>query len=131
MEFYLGGSHQGKLELVKRRFDEKELTILDGESVDLQLQHLDEMHGQIVFNHLHLWVKRCLENEISAKEELENFMNQHFDAVLICDEVGNGVVPMEQSERIYRDEVGRIQIMLAKRADQVYRVICGIEQRLK
>ena len=51
--------------------------------------------------------------------------------VVIADEVGSGVVPVEESERIFREQAGRLCIMLAEHAEQVIRVVCGIPQRLQ
>lgn len=38
--------------------------------------------------------------------------------VLICNEVGCGVVPIDAKERLWREEVGRLCIALARRATQ-------------
>ena len=50
---------------------------------------------------------------------------------IICDEVGNGIVPMDAFEREYRERLGRFLIEVAKRADRVERIMCGIGQRIK
>lgn len=60
------------------------------------------------------------------------FMAQDFrDCVLIGDEVGSGVVPMEPFERRWRDETGLLYQALAERADIVDRVWAGLPCRLK
>lgn len=46
--------------------------------------------------------------------------------VVICNEVGSGVIPMEQRERQGREAVGRLCVQLAARADAVVRMVCGI-----
>ena len=51
--------------------------------------------------------------------------------VVICDEVGSGIIPVEKDMRKARETVGRTAIELAKRADRVVRVICGIPQIIK
>ncbi len=51
--------------------------------------------------------------------------------VVICDEVGCGVVPMDPEERRWRDRVGRTCAQLAARADKVVRLCCGIPQIIK
>ena len=51
--------------------------------------------------------------------------------VVICNEVGCGVVPMLKEEREYREQVGRMQVILAKSSESVERVICGIAQKIK
>lgn len=66
----------------------------------------------------------------SFEKDLETYLRAHPDAVLICDEVGCGIVPMEKADREYREKVGRVGCMLAKRAEAVYRVVCGIGTRL-
>lgn len=52
-------------------------------------------------------------------------------AVVIMDEVGAGVVPDNPGGRLARDAAGRLSVLLAREAEQVYRVICGIPQRIK
>ena len=51
--------------------------------------------------------------------------------MIICDEIGNGIVPLDAFEREYREHTGRILIELAGKADEVVRIICGIQQRIK
>lgn len=51
--------------------------------------------------------------------------------VLICTEVGAGVVPIDPEERAFRESAGRLAVALADRATCVVRVVCGIPQVLK
>lgn len=51
--------------------------------------------------------------------------------MVICNEVGCGVVPIDQTEREHRETVGRLCVELARQAQAVYRVQCGIGMRLK
>lgn len=51
--------------------------------------------------------------------------------VVICDEIGCGLVPMDPKEREHREQVGRLCIELARRADRVIRVICGVGMVIK
>ena len=51
--------------------------------------------------------------------------------VITCDEIGCGIVPLEKSDRDYRENVGRIMCRVVERAEHVERLICGIPQRLK
>ena len=53
------------------------------------------------------------------------------DVVVLLDEVGCGIVPMEASERAYREAVGRTGCFLAGQADEVWRVVLGIGTRIK
>lgn len=51
--------------------------------------------------------------------------------VIVCDEIGCGIVPTEKQERARRETVGRLCIRLAEAADQVVRMTAGIPQRIK
>jgi adenosyl cobinamide kinase/adenosyl cobinamide phosphate guanylyltransferase len=65
------------------------------------------------------------------ENNLNTYIEEHPHCVIICNEVGGGIVPMEKSEREHREKVGRVSCMLAGRAEAVYRVICGIGTRIK
>lgn len=51
--------------------------------------------------------------------------------VVVCCEVGCGVVPISGAERRWRDEVGRACNRLAAEAETVVRMVCGIPQVIK
>lgn len=53
------------------------------------------------------------------------------DCIVICDELGSGVVPMDPEDRAWRERTGRLCCELAKQADRVDRVFCGIAMQLK
>jgi len=52
-------------------------------------------------------------------------------AVIACDEAGGGIVPVSRFENDYREAVGRACCLIARRADIVERMVCGISQKLK
>lgn len=71
---------------------------------------------------------------LEAGEDPEAFTRQILvtpPAVITLDEVGCGIVPLEQTERDYREAVGHAGQMLAAAAAEVYRVQCGIAARIK
>ena len=51
--------------------------------------------------------------------------------VVICCEVGSGVVPIDPGERAWRERVGRMCGELAASATKVVRMVCGIPVTLK
>jgi adenosylcobinamide kinase/adenosylcobinamide-phosphate guanylyltransferase len=53
------------------------------------------------------------------------------EILIVSNELGYGVVPMEKADRLWREAAGRICCALASRADEVVRVVCGIGQRIK
>ncbi|MBQ9832336.1 MAG: bifunctional adenosylcobinamide kinase/adenosylcobinamide-phosphate guanylyltransferase [Clostridia bacterium] len=46
--------------------------------------------------------------------------------VVICCEVGSGIIPAEKGNREAREATGRLCALLAKKADKVVRLVCGI-----
>lgn len=67
----------------------------------------------------------------NPQELLADYLQTYPDAVIICDEIGCGVVPMTSQEREWREMTGRICCELAKQSVRVDRVFCGIAMTLK
>lgn len=120
MKLVIGGYAQGKLEFVKREHL--------GESAECVEKLAEE---PVIFNHLHTWIRERIADGGCPEEEIKEYIRKNPDCILISDEVGNGIVPMDAFEREYRERCGRILVELAKEADEVERVICGIGQRIK
>ena len=51
--------------------------------------------------------------------------------VVTASETGCGIVPIQREDRDKREAAGRLSCLLAKEADTVIRVCCGIPQLLK
>ena len=67
-----------------------------------------------------------------TEEELERLAEELSQkTVVIVTETGGGVVPVDEKERKNREAAGRLAILLAKKADTVVRVICGIGKVIK
>ena len=131
MILIIGGFAQGKLHYVKQNYvhceDGQEVAVLDG---TLALPAKTGA-GQVIINHLHRYIREQLRQGTDPETMIENFGKEHPDCILICDEIGNGIVPMEAEERTYRERTGRILEQLAAQADEVVRVVCGIGQKIK
>ena len=51
--------------------------------------------------------------------------------VVVCDEVGSGVIPLEKARRLGREATGRLCCQLAKEATRVVRLVAGIPTVIK
>ncbi len=72
------------------------------------------------------------EEMISLADRLADAAENHRGTVImVTGEVGQGIVPENALVRRYRDLVGRCNQCVARRADQVFLVSCGIAMRLK
>ncbi|MFQ7552808.1 MAG: bifunctional adenosylcobinamide kinase/adenosylcobinamide-phosphate guanylyltransferase [Blautia marasmi] len=81
--------------------------------------------------HFHEWIRaRLLENRDLSNLE-EELSGKNPEIVLISNELGYGVVPVDAFDRKYREAVGRICTRTAARAKRVVRVTCGIGTVIK
>lgn len=62
---------------------------------------------------------------------LAAFRQAGVTVVLVTNELGCGIVPMEHVSRLYRDLMGKINQAAADEADEVYLSVCGITTELK
>ena len=76
-------------------------------------------------------VARCLREGIEPEAVVAEICEANPDIIIICRELGCGVVPVERFDREWRERTGRICCELAKKAESVERVLCGLPMRIK
>ena len=62
---------------------------------------------------------------------IDEISEKNHDITIISTEIGYGVVPMDKGDREWRETVGRTCCYIAKKADEVVRVVCGVGNRIK
>lgn len=160
MEVYFGGAFQGKLEYVLKKKgclkvadgagcslkDIKEAQVLN--HLHLYIKRLTYKEGaaynttvdDTITTDDTITVDTTADDTItanttaktmSAAEIINDIYEANPDIILICDEVGGGIVPLKKEDRIYREVVGRALCCAVKKSDRVERVMCGIGQCLK
>ena len=131
MKLVIGGYYQGKLQVVLHEKKDDSFLIFD--SVIPCADEIKNISNEkcIIINHFHLWVREQIMNEKNPEEEIKEFIRDNDNCVIISDEIGNGIVPIDKKERECRERTGRILVEIAKMADEVVRVVCGIEQKIK
>lgn len=124
MKMIIGGAFQGKTSYAKNRFNGIKWIL--GE--EAELEEILTCEGVIGFHNF-------IRKEMLAKKDLgelaEIVIEKNPSLIIVSDEVGYGVVPMDKFERIYREQVGRICTKLAGASDEVIRVVCGIGTVIK
>ena len=108
MKLYVGGAFQGQEEMARA-----------------------ENPGAELFLNFHDTIWQAAENGEDPREFAARFCREHPDAVVAANEVGAGVVPMEKSDRMFREAAGRGLCVIAQQAETVTRVTCGIGMKLK
>lgn len=126
MIFVIGGAYQGKKEFVKKEFDIKEQEILDGEFCDE-----DKLtHAKVIYGFERLILRRMRE-EKEVFSFIDDLIQANKDVILICNEIGSGLVPVDAFDRKYREMLGRIGCQVASYAKEVYKVQFGIATKIK
>lgn len=127
MILIIGGYYQGKLEFALDKFNKNEK---DVEFCKMEKKEID-WEKDIIYR-FEEWIKGEVARdgdfyEIASKIEKINLC----DKIIISTDISQGVVPMDRKDRLFRDYTGKIITEFAKKADEVYRVFCGIPQRIK
>lgn len=132
MKLVIGGYAQGKLDYVLDESAVQDFYIADCELPNAeQLQWAEDNGKTVIVNHFHAWMRAGIRQGKNTEQEILDFIKNVPNSIVISDEIGNGIVPLENFEREYRERTGRILVKLADQADEVVRVICGIGQRIK
>ncbi len=132
MKLVIGGYSQGKLDYVLKEGIWTDFNIFDGELPDMeQLQEAMDNGKIVIINHFHEWMRASILQRRNPEQEIQEFVSNIPNSIVISDEIGNGIVPIDSFEREYRERTGRILVKLAEQADEVVRVICGIGQKIK
>ena len=120
MHLITGGFAQGKLEYAKKKYG-----IADSSVADASSASVSEMEAARLVCNLQDYIR--LHHE-GTNCELPVFRR---DAIIICDEVGCGLIPLSREEREFREAAGRACCRLAEEAETVELVRCGIARRIK
>ena len=67
---------------------------------------------------------------VEAAEWMRRRKDQWQDRILVITDVSQGIVPMDAQARAFREMNGRLMMYLAREAEEVYRVFCGIGKRI-
>ncbi|BDF05502.1 bifunctional adenosylcobinamide kinase/adenosylcobinamide-phosphate guanylyltransferase [[Clostridium] hylemonae] len=124
MKVITGGACQGKTAYAERVFGVKRW--MDGGSCGF-----DDIYTCTAVRHFERLVRRMMEAGVSTEALAREIAVRNPDIVITVDEIGCGLVPVDEFERACREQTGRICTQLARAAGRVDRVVCGIGVTLK
>lgn len=119
-----GGAWQGKLEFAKRTYQLSQEDIFTCTDTHIDL-------SKPCIYRLEEYTFACIQAGLDPMEPFQNLNPRQNHTIFICQDIFCGVVPMERQLRLWRDATGKLCQYLAGEAEAVYRVYCGLEQRLK
>lgn len=124
MKMIIGGAFQGKKELAEAEYPD--ITWVRGEEADLEM--LLRADGVLGF---HEFIRKELKEGREVGDLAGKLIRNNPEIILVSDEVGYGVVPIDAFDRRYREAVGRVCTELAFFSEKVTRVVCGIGTVIK
>ncbi len=127
-----------------KHWDTLEEPRLLADAIRAQLAHAPHAYDAVVVDCLTMWVSNLLlahERDadaeagiIAAVQTLLNFCDSDASGarwIIVTNEVGLGIVPSSSLGRVYRDALGRVNSLVASRADKVYLMAAGLALDLK
>ena len=129
MILVIGGSFQGKREFAASRFEgQRPVNWTHGAYASLE----EVLEAEFICG-FHQFAERLFRGEIQADpRQLAGLLRCHLPGrVVTADETGCGIVPLDRQMRSIREETGRLLCRMAGESEQVWRVTCGIGQRIK
>ena len=124
MNMYIGGANQVQLALAKEQYPD--ISWIDGKNC--LYEEIETCGGIYDFQE---YIKRMMRDGISTDDLAEKIISSNPNIIIVSDEIGYGLVPIERFLRDYREQTGRICTTLAAYSDHVTRVVMGIGTKIK
>ena len=118
-----GGAYQGKTAYAQAH--------VPYEMTDGSCCAFDEVKRAKILKNYHILVRRLIDADMDAEAFTQELCAENPACIILIDEIGSGIIPLEKSERIWRETVGRCGCIIAAHADSVIRLVCGIPTPLK
>lgn len=124
MILIIGGAYQGKYAYAKDAYPD--ISWIDGKDCGQE-----EIFSCSAIRNFHSYIERQMREGNPVRELAGRLADENPDIVIVTDEIGCGIVPVDRFDREWREMTGRICTELAVYADKVFRVVCGIGVKMK
>jgi len=125
MILILGGRYQGKTAYALKVYG------LPAEVFDLATEEVNAMFKADIIINLQEGVRKLIGQNICPETYFKDNLKKLKDKILVGTEIGCGIVPIAEEERIWRDKTGRVYQILAEGAQRVERIWAGLPVTLK
>ena len=115
MELYFGGAYNGKLRLIKEKFniDENDIFFCGEGEIDFSKK---------VICGIHMFIYNEVINGRDAMEFFKKNIEVFKDKIIISDDLSSGIVPLKKEDRKWREETGKVLQFLTSKSNKVTRV---------
>lgn len=141
MILIFGGAYQGKLDYALENYNRKVEEVFDLRKITCKEEFKETWSKEIgsilkdkdikVLYKIDEFVYALVKSGVEVRTVFEELRNDLQGKILICDDVSQGLVPMEPVDREFREALGRALLYLGKEADEVIRIFCGLGQKIK
>lgn len=125
MIFIIGGSYQGKTDFAVNKFGLSPDEITEGSAP------YDKLISAKCIRHFEDFVSSAAVRNEDPLKLTEKLLSGNPDVIIIMTEIGCGIIPIEKSQRVYRELVGKTGCLIAGLAEKVIRITCGIPTLIK
>lgn len=115
-----GGAYQGKKKYAVNYYGISENDMKNGKNCSIS----DLSNTKCIYNFQYLTKKYSI-------DDIKKAIFENPDIIIISDIIGEGIIPIEKSERIWRENTGKLCCWIAEKSVSVTRVSCGIGQIIK
>ena len=126
MILIFGGAYQGKFAYALQRFNVSENDVYKCDSDAVKMPE-----SRKIIYEIDKWVLALVKKDIDVEETMRQFIHNNQDAIVICNDISCGVVPVDPVLRKWREATGKSQAMLSHASDEVIRLFCAIPTRIK
>lgn len=107
-------------------------------NISERLTAIMDKYDAVVLDCLTLWLSNLLGSTEDPEARINEFINtllqksvRHSTLIVVSNELGMGVVPVNAEARAFRDRAGELNKAVAAIADEAYITVSGIPVRIK
>lgn len=126
MHLIFGGEYQGKLDYVKKtyRINDNDIFYCSDDTTEIDF-------SKTVIYGIDKYVLANIRAGKNAESEFDKIFELLYDKIIICNDVSQGIVPVDKQLRMWRESSGRVAVKLAAGAKTVTRIFAGLPLVLK
>ena len=118
-----GGIYQHKLDFIYEKFG------LTKDDVSFVENNID--YNKNIIYKLNDLIRYWINENKDIDSELEILIKNCKEKIIVMDNVGSGIIPIDKNIRDLREIIGRAGCKIAENSDEVYSVLCGIGIKIK
>jgi len=126
MILIFGGAYQGKLVYTLEHYG-----LTENDVFHCSDENATMPENKMIINGIDRWVLALIRAGRSVQDEVCKLIENMHNAIIICNDISCGVVPVDEELRMWREAVVVALTALASASKEVIRLFCGIPTKIK